>query len=411
MYTKYIFGLILLLMVAFVYEPISVLNFSGPDDNWMLLGNEFIEMDHFFSVENVFKIFSTIDRGQYSPVNTIYYRAIYEINGFDPYYFHLFSWLIHVSNVIAVFFLSKKILTLFDIKPGYLPFMICLIWGVHPFNVESVVWISASKVLLFSLFLILSIIFLIDALQSKKAGYLVLSAVFFLMSCFIKEQAFMNTVIIASLMAFYNSKHGKLFHRADNLIFLLVIVCVSITFGCVSVYANSGHSKQLLVGAYSISERLILCFYCLFFYVKGLLIPTGLHFHYVFPFSPNTALWTDLLKYIVFFLALVALTVRLLKRTDYSYLYLFCIGAFVVHIILVLQIIPMTRSAVVADRYMYLPSIFLLIAIAHFCMREFSLTSGRTRLLIQCSLTIYLSYLIFYSHELVNNWVPLNIKI
>ncbi len=53
---------------------------------------------------------------QYSPLNTLYYSLVYKINGFDPYYYHLFNIILHLANAILVFYVVRNISGLFNYK-------------------------------------------------------------------------------------------------------------------------------------------------------------------------------------------------------------------------------------------------------------------------------------------------------
>lgn len=100
----------------------------------------------FYYFDNIFHRISNI---QYSPLNTFYYSLIYKINGYDPYYFHLANVIIHLINTLLVFLLSKQILRAFNIQgASYISLITSFLWGICAVNVEPVVWISGSKILI-----------------------------------------------------------------------------------------------------------------------------------------------------------------------------------------------------------------------------------------------------------------------
>lgn len=400
---------IIIVIVAYIYCPISVLNFSSPDDNWMLLSNRFIEMDNFFTTANILKVFQTFESGQYSPLNTVYYRLIYHIQGLDPYYFHIFSWLIHLCNITAVFQLCRRILLFFDLDEKQLPVIVSLIWAIHPLNVESVIWISASKIPLFTLFVLISTINVFDALLKKKGRFLLYSFIFFVIACLCKEQAFMNVFVILFLLGYHIRKCGYVTDRWPVYLYILSSVSTTLIFAILSRNANAAHTNQLVIQSYSILERLTLIGHCLFFYIKNTVLPFGLHFHYGMPFLKGSDIWMELTLYVIFFIFLSMLVFYYLKRSKIPSFYLFNLLGFFAHLGLVLQVIPMTRTSAVADRYMYLPILYLIIPGVYYLLQLLKHQSALNIKFAQSAFALYSLYLIIYGHFLSEKWALLNI--
>ncbi|MCH5687935.1 hypothetical protein LWM68_28920 [Niabella sp. W65] len=151
------------------YSPVTAIFFSKPDDPWMLLKSEKVILD--LDWKYIIAIFDPSGEIQYSPLNTLYYSLIYKINGFDPYYFHLSALVLHCVNSLLVYLASKKLLHYFKIgKADVIAYTITFLWSIHPLNVESVVWISASKVLLFGFFTLLSLISFLNGIEKQKVS-------------------------------------------------------------------------------------------------------------------------------------------------------------------------------------------------------------------------------------------------
>lgn len=111
------------------------MNFSMQDDRWMLLRYSNVHPEH-YSFAWLKSVFITYNENQYSPMNTLYFAAIYLINGFDPYYYHLFPVCLHIINVMLVFLLAKEIFLSFKINNWQLnAYLVCLLWAIHPLNV------------------------------------------------------------------------------------------------------------------------------------------------------------------------------------------------------------------------------------------------------------------------------------
>ena len=75
--------------------------------------------------------------------------------GFSSF-FHLTSLCWHLANVCLVYRFFIMLLSKSNVYIEYniriIAFFTALLWGIHPVNVESVAWLSASKVLIYTFF-------------------------------------------------------------------------------------------------------------------------------------------------------------------------------------------------------------------------------------------------------------------
>ena len=110
-----------------------------------------------WTVDNLWHIFTDFYGGQYAPLAFLSYLVLYAGFGYDPFYFHMFSLLLHIGCVCLVW---KLISSLLRVHGGvsekqilYVNFITTLLFAVHPINVEAVAWISALKVVVICFFL------------------------------------------------------------------------------------------------------------------------------------------------------------------------------------------------------------------------------------------------------------------
>jgi len=377
--------LALVLLQLSVYSGIAAISFSQPDDNWMLLDNKLVSSAS-FSFDYLYQVFTQKNNIQYSPVNTLYYAAIHQIDGYNPFYYHLGSLLLHVLNVFLVMRLYQTVLKGQGIRSEYL-FIAVTLWGIHPLNVESVVWISASKILLSTFFMLIAINIMF-AYQERKP--LVYAMVFFLylMACLSKEQSIVSIFVFMVIDIAFHKKNLKSLLKLEYLLYtsvLLAFVCISLSFNL-----SSMEKVQ-----YSFLERSLLMFYSLFWYCINTFLPCDLHYHYPFPIKPGDTIPIHYYLYIiltVYGLYFLAVRIRLHPRTlKNSYLLLLAI----IFLTLCLHIIPMYRQAMYADRYMYQPLIFIILYI---CTHRINFKY------FEWVLFFYLIYFSLYLHRLVHNW-------
>jgi hypothetical protein len=140
--------------IIIIYWPVYSFRFlHGWDDQWAVLN---FYTENGFSWSNIYAIVSTFYGGQYAPVNQFYYTGMYYFFGYDPMYYHIGCLLIHLINITLVYYLLKpiatKLLDSMDVNVGCVTITTTLLFAISPFNLEPVVWVSASKVILYALF-------------------------------------------------------------------------------------------------------------------------------------------------------------------------------------------------------------------------------------------------------------------
>ena len=415
MNNKIIFSCLYILAISFIYHSITRMSFSMVDDPWMLLMNKYAQPEN-FNANYLKLVFTRINDIQYSPLNTLYYALIFKINKFDPYYFHIFNVILHVSNAVMIMLVSSKLLQIFEIDNYRIKAIIsAVIWSIHPINIEPVVWISGSKILLCTFFSLVSFHQFLIAFVGKEKNNLYYSALAFLVSLFIKEQGMMTPfMFILFLMAYklrFRSTEIKTLLRSFP--FYLITILISITFCLFTVFKVNDVSTINFtpIAIYPLYQRIILSFFCLRFYLVNLIFPVRLHYHYPYPMHPNEMMPISYYIFpLVFIFFAVSFTIYSLKSKNFPFIIL-CTGIFLIQLSLELQIIPMTRPAIMADRYMYLPSFSMILLCSHVIM-DYALPKFNNEIFKRSFLfavIFILIYYITYSEQLVSNWLIFNI--
>lgn len=388
-YIKALFFLVLLLLLFSVYSHFPAVWFSQPDDNWMLLDNALVTKFD-FSYWYFKNVFMQINDIQYSPINTIYYALIYRIDGFNPFYYHIFSLFFHFINFLLLCCIIPILIPPLK-RDNFIVIIIGMLWLMHPLNVESVIWISASKVVLSTTCLLLSLLFFLKMDRSWIRTFIV--AIILIMACCIKEQSILFPVVylILELM---------LFKQRVSIPEYIIYFSISILFAVLTLNINKTVIDLI---QYSYVERISLSFYSIFWYLFNVVIPSNLHHHYPFPIAPRQALpWQS-----IFFIAVFVISVSVLISSKFynnKYFYLVLIS--IVLISLSLHIVPMYRKTICADRYMYQPLLFLL----PFIIKLLLIDNVRLKKYKYLISIVFLIFFCSYSNILVENWINLNIK-
>ncbi len=394
--------MVLILMsaiIALVYQPVLENGFlTNWDDQWMVLDNPHLEQTDGIDVES---IFTEAYGGQYSPLNTLAYYGIAKAAGKNAFAFHLFSLLVHLANFVLVGFILEKLLTLFpDLKLNKktitgLAWATALLFAIHPLQVESVAWVSASKIVLFSFFYLLGLWFYLLYKHSQKFLYLFIVLVCFLASLLAKEQAvvFIISLVVIDLVIHKNLKQKVVWLEK------IPFVIVALFLGLFTFFIQQGIGVG---GSYPFGHRLLFANYSFWEYLVKLTAPHNLSYFYFFPMDPGQSVplrfWFYLLATGIFSWVLYE------YRHTLNRVYLFGGLFFLVNIALVLHILPLPRATIIADRYIYLSSIgfFLIIAygLIHWTAKKQEVVQKVT-ITVCC---IYVLALALFTHQRTKAW-------
>lgn len=343
---------LLILVCLAVYYPAFGHDFIYLwDDQWQVLTET---TENGFTLDNLREMFLEPFHNQYFPVNQLLYMIVFELSGGDysPFAFHLFCILFHVLNTLLVYFLFKRMLRVsgrMDVsRIPAVSFITALLFAVHPLNVESVAWISASKILVYAFFYLLSLYTYIIYVEKRKIRYYLYSLFLLVLSFGGKEQAVILPVclLVVDWLLQRNFKDVNLWIEKIPffvLAFLLGLITIYCAHGGLSFGGGDGYPlwQRIIFGCYSFAEYLFKWF-----------VPVKLLYLYPFPCLPGEALPTWMLFYPIL-LAIIGVCFR---RQLSAWPVAFGLMFFTVNLVMTLHVVPMPRYAIVADRYIYLSS-------------------------------------------------------
>ena len=351
---------------------------------------------------NIWAIFTEYFGGQYSPVNQSMYLFIYTLFGYNPMAFHAASLLLHIGCVCLTYIIIIRIFrqtTLISFHHAHaVAFITTLLFAVHPMNVESVAWISASKIVVYTFFYLLATYTYIIYLDRKRIGFYILTLLLFALSFGGKEQAvtFPIWLLMMYLLLGYSLKERKVWKQVAPF-FALAIV-----FGIVTMLSQAATGGGVLSNAstYPLWQRFILGCYSIIEYIVKFTVPYHLLYLYPFPMIIGEPLPTWMLLYpAIIFIACLSLW-DWIRRLPLSA----GLGFFLIHIALVLHIVPISRFVVIADRYIYLACIGFSFIIAYYFVQFLASKKGKVRkIALGCFACITLC-LIIYSNIRSRDW-------
>ena len=244
---------------------------------------------------------------------------------------------------------------------------VALLFGIHPMHVESVVWVSERKDVLYTLFFLAAAMAYWRYLEVRRWRWLSVTFGLFLLSCLSKGMAVVFPLVML-LLDFW--KRRPLLERRAMLE-KVPFLAVSLLFGLIALDVQAGGDFHGLLTLASLKKALVpdtgftsfqrLAFpsYGHMMYVARLLVPVNLSPYYPYPSTAEAGQ----LRYVlapIFLLLTLALGVWGVRRAP---LLAFGIGWYLAAVVMVLQWIPV-GSAIMADRYTYLSSVGLFFLLA-----------------------------------------------
>jgi protein O-mannosyl-transferase len=343
------------LMTIIAYSPVFTAEFTNWDDQGYVTENPVIKN---LNNENFKLIFTESFVANYHPLTMLSLALDYAIAGESSVYFHTVNLLLHLINSFLVFYF---VLLLFrHLKlPHYRDFalMVAALFAVHTLHVESVAWISERKDLLYSMFFLGALIAYSKYALSKRGKFFIFAFVLFIFSLFSKGQAITLSV---SLLAIDYILERKLW-TARVLIEKTPFFILSILFGVIALRVQAADNALAATVQQEISffDRMLFASYGYIQYHWKLIVPTSLSA--IYPYPPKIDGGYGF-KFYLYFSAALIMIIGLIQLLRKNKLAGFGMLFFLLNIAVVIQLVPV-GSAIMADRYSYLPSIGLYTAL------------------------------------------------
>jgi len=326
---------IILVISALIYLPVLDNNLLAWDDDGYIKDNPLV-----YTI-NLKEIFSQYIMGNYHPLTILTLAIEYKFFGLDPVGYHTVNLLLHVLNVVlvfyAIFLLSEK---------NSVALIAAFLFGVHPLHVESVAWAAELKDLLYTFFFLASWIFYMKYLKEFQKKFIVLALLLFLLSLLSKAMAASLPAVLI-LTDYFKGRKINLKSLLDKVPFFIL----AIILGIVAVMAQKSSDAIQDIATYSFFQRIVFACYGFISYLIKLVLPTNLMAYYPYPVGGNIPI-----QFYSYTLILLLLFGSVFYSLRFSKKIFFGIGFFAVTVFLVLQLLPV-GGAIMADRYSYIPSI------------------------------------------------------
>ncbi len=336
--------------------------FTNWDDDYYVTNDKYIRA---FTLENLKVIFTQdITKNNYHPLCMLSLAVNYHFAGLNPWSYYLTNILIHIANIILVFFLFIQLcrrLKLTDAAGLFIASFGALWFGIHPMHVESVAWISERKDVLYAFFYVAGLLGYLRYIHEGGKKWYWITFALFVASCLSKPMAVVFPMSLLCVDVLFQRKDWKKLIKEKLVFFLMSLLCGGFAF-----YTQSRVGAVASFGLLTIGERIMYASYGFVMYISKIFNPTYLSTFYPYPYRYTTG-YLPVIYYAAPFIALgfITLPTWYLYRTKSPYfrMYAFGMGFFLANVIFVLQFISV-GAAIMSDRYSYVAYIGLFFLIA-----------------------------------------------
>lgn len=168
------------LIILLLYYKVYQYDYIDYDDPAFVFGNPLVKSG--LSFRTLLWALTTFDIGHWHPLVWISYLAEVSIFGPTPGLMHLTNVFLHLLNTLILFRFLSKIT-----RATTLSGVVSILFAIHPMHVEAVVWLSARKDVLCTLFTFLALYFYSGYAQTKNRRYYYLSMVVYVLGMMSKS--------------------------------------------------------------------------------------------------------------------------------------------------------------------------------------------------------------------------------
>lgn len=386
---------IILAVITFAVYANSLSNEFVFDDESVVQGDPTItqlsNIPKFFTGELGFH---KVIGAYFRPVVSTSYAVDYAIWGYNPMGFHLTNVLIHVIN--SLLFMTLLMLMFKKSQSPYKSYIILitsLIFALHPIHTEVASWVSGRTDGLAATFFFAAFIFYLKYSLQPSNKNLALTLLMYILSLMSKEMAItLPAVIILYDMLINKERFNELLKK--RLFVYGSLVIISVLFILLRTWALSQvvprqtyfyfYGRDFMTAVYTMLQTLPL-------YFRLSIAPYGMLYHYS-GYLPDAHSITEFrVIFAVFFIVVTTgAATYFVKRSPYIS---FAILIFYVTLLPVMNIVPTMNF--MADRFLYIPSIFVSIIAASVLFRYFTKRSYNLVMIISAAVLIVFSYMTY----------------
>jgi len=379
---------ILIPIIVFIFFLPSLSNgFVNWDDPDIFWGNPLVKNFSWSSIQHIFKVMWAGQYHRFIPLTMVLFDAEYHFFGLNPLGYHCVSVLFHSINSLGVFvliyFLTDKI--------GISVFA-ALLFGLHPLEIQPVIWCAASQYPLGAFFILSTLILYLYKLEFFAWLTYILALLFY------SQLALPLPLLLIAIDYYYLGKisWADIYRK-------IPFILLSFYFGLMTLKSAQqtapDYIPYFLNHHLSLIQRLNLSSEAICMYVQKFLIPYPLACFYPIKFYSHGPLFMYT-GGIIFFLMVA------LRHQGQWRLSLLGLIWFLISLAPFLHIYGVNES-IINDRYMYMAIIGSLLFFIGFIgnLKEaFSKLSWPMRIILKGLLFFWIVVMVFISTQQLEVW-------
>ena len=367
-----------------------------------------IGFNHYFESAN--PLYSNISNMRGSPIDVFTCLLFFYLFKTSAFKYHLFSLILHLLNTCLCFFILKKVINDFikiqgaKISINILTMLLTLIWALHPTNVETILFATNFGALItyfFSLAIFLYFLHSRDEFLKNKLFRLSLSICLFIVYSFIillNEYSILLPILIflyeIITYQYQNKKIPDLQFLRSTIIKLLPLLTGLCLFSAYFFFTPEIRNNNISNFSLTIQRIFWLSPQIFFHDLKLIILPLKLSLDQTtFVRLSNSlfgkyAIFCFMFMYIPLFLSLISIPFST-KRLGYFTAVIFL--PFFISLLPFLHIISPIYN-LTSERYLYLPTFFLIFGLTHLIANIFAQYKKVNSIkLITCTLLFFLT--------------------
>ena len=346
--------ILLILSTLIVYRDIGSHEFINYDDPIYISEN--VNIQDGLTLKNIVWAFTTFHGANWHPITWLSHMLDIELFGLNAGFHHLINLLIHICNVLLSYVLFRR-----STDHIYKSAILAALFAVHPLHIESVAWISQRKNLLCAFFWLVSMITYCHYSRRPSIARYVFPFICFILGSLSKPMMVTFPFVLLLFDYWPLNRHIHFYTISNsyfkNSLFWLFIekipfIIVSMAMSYVTLLAQS---KGGAIGEVDVLIRIGNAIAAYAFYIKKIIWPADLAILYPFK-NPSVGVFA------VCFMLIAGITaLAIVFRRKHAYLmvgWLWYLGT----LIPVIGIVQVGVQSM-ADRYTYIPSIGLFVAL------------------------------------------------
>jgi tetratricopeptide (TPR) repeat protein len=348
-------GIMLVIFLAFL--PILKGDYVNWDDEQHLLLDDNIRA---LTFTNLVQIFTQTVNDTYIPLTTLSFALEHHLFGFQAWIFHFDNLLLHLL-VVGFIYLFGRMIGMSKQASG----IGALIFGIHPMHVESVAWITERKDVLYSALYMGSVLAYLRYIRYHSLIFFGMSLILCLLSILAKSMALSLPLILGVCDWFVGRKYSRRLILEKLPFFCIVVPVAAITYAL--------HAR---VPIQDLGQGLLIWIWSFTFYISKFFLPIHLSTLYPLPVPVSITSAVYLLAVMLLILILM-IFLRYHQNRWLTFAGLF----YFFSIFFLLRFDSGHDVNPVADRFMYLPSVGICLALGVGIDRIQQLVSKKKKLM------------------------------